>query len=357
MLHPKALVPTFLLLCAATAGWANEPAPAPQKSQALVGEVKLAPAAPDAPVIKDGPITVDTADVLAYLQRIPDDKRANFRLSYDRMADVADAVFVSRSLAERAHEAGLDKDDETRRLLRQAQDEILAQLYLTKVRAEVDKLNLDQRAREIYMLDPKKYVHPEYVRLQYILVSYVGRTREAARERAQEVVAKARKGEDFLQLAAQYSDDPGLKQNGGEIGLIESKVMDPDSRAAVDKLQKGQVSDPVQAEHGIRIFRLVERDAARQLTFDEAKGDIIEAERERLRKEKTDEILRQIRSSPTVVTNVANLESLVIPIDEKTTQRLKELQDKFAREKEAKEKAAREGAAKPSQEKPAQAQK
>jgi hypothetical protein len=332
---------------------AQEPAAPSAQSQARVGEVKVQPAAPDAPIITDGPLKVDVADVLAYLQRIPDDKRASFRLSYDRMADVADAVFTARVLAQRAHAEGMDSDETTQRLLRQAQDQILAEMYLTKVRAAVDKIDLDKRAEEIYRLDKQKFVHPEFVRLQYILIAMVGRTREAARQRAEEVLAKAHKGEDFLQLAAQYSDDPALTQNGGEIGLIEAKVMDPASRAAVDKLKPGEISGPVEAPHGIRIFRLKERDPARPLTFEEAKPQIVAAERERIRKERVEALMRDVRSSPTVVTNTANLESLVIPIDEKTTQKLKELHEEKAAE-QAKGKAARpaDASQKPSPEEP-----
>src|SRR5882672_11227872 len=81
--------------------------------------------ADDMPLIVDGPITVDAGDIRGYLLQFPEEKRGNLFVGRDRVASVADAVFVARSLAAKARAAGLDHDPLVARRLRQVQDNVL----------------------------------------------------------------------------------------------------------------------------------------------------------------------------------------------------------------------------------------
>src|SRR4051812_29791129 len=67
----------------------------------------------------------------------------------------------------------------------------------------------------------------EKVTAAHILVAYQGalraaetitRTKEQAKQRAEGILAKARKGEDFSKLADDNSDDPSAKLNHGSLG-------------------------------------------------------------------------------------------------------------------------------------------
>src|SRR5690242_15182787 len=73
----------------------------------------------DALVIKDGPVQVDEGDVLAFIQRVPEEQRGTFRISYDRIAAAADSIFTARSLAKKARDEGMDKDPLVRRRVEQ----------------------------------------------------------------------------------------------------------------------------------------------------------------------------------------------------------------------------------------------
>src|SRR3954467_14423516 len=81
---------------------------------------------PQAPLVVDGKVTVDAADFEGNILRIPEDKREIFRTSYDRVAAVVDNIFVARSVAQKAREAGLDNDPAVQARLRQLQDGFLA---------------------------------------------------------------------------------------------------------------------------------------------------------------------------------------------------------------------------------------
>jgi hypothetical protein len=283
----------------------------------------------DAPLIVDGGVSVDAGDVHGYLLRVPEERRGNFLTSYDRIATVADAVFIARTLAARAKAEGIDRDPIVQRRLQQAQDAVLADLYTQKIQAEVRNVKLDQRARELYRAEPEKYRTGELVDVEHILVDLKGRTREMAQARAEDVYKQAKAGKDeFLTLAGRYSDDPSKNRNGGALGLSSPTSLNPQARDAVAKLKKGEISGVVESDQGFHIFRLVDRRAPQVAKYEAVERDIIKSERERLRKQRGDALIQEIRSSPTVVTHRANVEALVVPLDPEVIKRAHELHKK-----------------------------
>src|SRR5688572_2456237 len=108
-----------------------------------------APLAPDTPVIVDGSVKVDAGDIEGFMQRIPAERRAEARSSSERIANYADALFVGRTFAHKARAAGLDKDPIVQRRLLQAQDALLADLYIQHLETSTPIPNLEPRAREL----------------------------------------------------------------------------------------------------------------------------------------------------------------------------------------------------------------
>src|SRR5688572_27545496 len=125
-----------------------------------------APLPPDTPVIVDGSVKVDAGDIEGFIQRIPTERRAEARASTERIATYADALFVARSFAAKAREAGIDKDPIVQRRLVQAQDALLADLYLQHVDKSAPIPNLEARARELYNGELARYTTSEQVYVQ-----------------------------------------------------------------------------------------------------------------------------------------------------------------------------------------------
>ncbi len=59
-------------------------------------------------------------------------------------------------------------------------------------------------------------------------------------------------------LASQYSDDPGSKDSGGDLGFVAKGQFVKEFEDAVHTMQLGQVSDPVKSQYGYHVIQLLE---------------------------------------------------------------------------------------------------
>jgi peptidyl-prolyl cis-trans isomerase SurA len=76
-----------------------------------------------------------------------------------------------------------------------------------------------------------------------------------AKQKAEAVLQKIRAGEDFAQLANQYSEGPSA-QNAGLLGTFRSGELLPGFEEAIAPLKPGEISEPVRTQIGWHIIRL-----------------------------------------------------------------------------------------------------
>lgn len=77
---------------------------------------------------------------------------------------------------------------------------------------------------------------------------------------AQEVLEKLRAGDDFAELAKEYSIDTGTKENGGDLSWFGRGQMVQEFEDAAFSLPVGEYSEPVQSQFGYHIILVEERD-------------------------------------------------------------------------------------------------
>jgi peptidyl-prolyl cis-trans isomerase D len=138
----------------------------------------------------------------------------------------------------------------------------------------------DDDVQAYYDAHADQYRHPEEVRARHILFKVTpgapAAEKAAARQQAEEVLAKAKGGADFADLAKQYSQDV-TAGNGGDLGRFGRGVMAPAFESAAFGLQPGQISDIVETPFGLHIIKLEEKVPEHTESLDAVRASIVEA--------------------------------------------------------------------------------
>ena len=158
----------------------------------------------------------------------------------------------------------------------------------------------DQEVEEYYTANPELYQSPELVKIEYVRLAVADlaenvevteediqrfyednkelygkpaqrnashilltvdedaedATVQEVREQAETLTDRARAGEDFADLAKEYSQDPGSAAQGGDLGLVEAGVMVKPFEDALFVMQEGEISDPVKTRYGYHVIKL-----------------------------------------------------------------------------------------------------
>ena len=85
------------------------------------------------------------------------------------------------------------------------------------------------------------------------------RTENQAKELINDIYERLTNGEDFKQLARQFSEDPGSKMDGGELGWSNPGDYDPIFEKTLNATEIGKISEPVQSSFGWHIIEAMDR--------------------------------------------------------------------------------------------------
>ena len=143
-----------------------------------------------------------------------------------------------KAMAEKARKAGLEKDANIQVQLKFIRAKVLADMHS----AELEK-KLKPSPEEL-----KKYYteHPEA-------------DPEKIKKRAEDTLARIKKGEDFATVAKEVSDDKSSAEKGGDMDWFGKGEMDAAFEKAAFSMQPGQTSDLVKSAFGYHIIQVQER--------------------------------------------------------------------------------------------------
>ncbi len=135
----------------------------------------------------------------------------------------------------------------------------------------------DDELKVKYQQDIQQYQVPNRVHAQHILFMTVGKPDaevEEIRKKAEDVLNQAKKGAKFDELAKKYSEDPGSKAKGGDLGWLLQGQTVPEFEKTAFSLQPGAISDLVKTQYGFHIIKVLEKENAHTRPFEEVKDSI-----------------------------------------------------------------------------------
>jgi hypothetical protein len=134
--------------------------------------------------------------------------------------------------------AGIDKERGTQLQIQLQEAKVLAQNYMKQVQ---ESLKATDKEIEEYIAK-----HPEL-------------DPKAARQKAEDILKRAKAGEDFDKLAKEFSEDPGSKEQGGDLGWFGKGMMVKPFEDAAFALSPGSISEVVESDFGYHIIKVEDK--------------------------------------------------------------------------------------------------
>ena len=152
--------------------------------------------------------------------------------------------------------------------------------YIAKVKVP------DKEVALYYEENPDEFKTPKTVEARHILFRVASDAKdedvEAARKKALDVLKLAKDGQDFAELAKQYSEGP-TKDTGGLLGAFRKEAMVKPFSDKAFSMKEGEISDPVRTQFGWHIIKVEKINEASTLP----KGKAEEQIRQKLLKERS----------------------------------------------------------------------
>ncbi len=170
-----------------------------------------------------------------------------------------------------------------------AEDGMTIESYQEQLRAEMKKMRLiDQEIKakvyvtkkeidEYYKMHRDEYNVPPEVRLQQILLIIPAESTpqevEQTRERAEQIRAAIKQGEDFNAMVKSYSQD-STAVTGGDMGVFRQGELFSALDEAAFTLMVGEVSPVIQTPKGFHIIRVLDKKDRQKMTEEEQRDEI-----------------------------------------------------------------------------------
>lgn len=179
-------------------------------------------------------------------------------------------------------QVGIASIDDYRMLVYEA---LTYNAYLEQLQGQVKPS--ESALRLIYGLSQAEFTTPETYCASHILV--------VSGDEAISLIRQLGQGADFATLAKQYSQDPGSKDNGGDLGCEPRGTYVAPFENAMIRLKAGQTSrEPVRTEFGFHIIRLNKIEPSTVRPFDEVKSSIAESVVQRALEKLLDRIAQRV---------------------------------------------------------------
>ncbi len=209
--------------------------------------------------------------------------------------DFLNNLVVKKLLLREAGKNKIEDDNDFQTQLLDIKNQLLITSLLKKKIVSNSQLS-DEEVKKYYEENKDKFKKENEINTRHILLK--------TEEEAKQIKEKIKNGEDFIELARQYSIDPNAKTTGGELGFHPKGTILPEYEEAAFKLAKvGQISGIVKTQYGYHIIRLEGVKPPAYVSFDEVKDFIKQQMVQEKQKELIDNYIEELKKSAKITIN------------------------------------------------------
>jgi peptidyl-prolyl cis-trans isomerase C len=169
---------------------------------------------------------------------------------------LADTILVAQA----AEAKGVANEPDFKRRLAFARNRLLSEVLLQQ---EAKAALTDENLRKVYQEAVASMGAEEEVHARHILFRVENPADEpaskAAEAKVKAVIERLKKGEDFVKIANELTEDPSGKDNGGDLGYFTKDQMVPEFSEVAFKLAAGALSDPIKTQFGWHVLKVEDK--------------------------------------------------------------------------------------------------
>lgn len=188
---------------------------------------------------------VVTDENVAQLLRIQNQTR-DFRMLTVSAETVRDGVEVSDAEIEAYYQDNIDQY--------RLPERVDAEYIALSLEALAETVEVSDEDLEAYYKQQASELASEERRAAHILIE----DGESASETMSEIQERLESGEDFADLAEEFSVDTLSAEQGGDLGFAERGIYDEAFEEALFSLEKGEISEPVETSFGVHLIKLLD---------------------------------------------------------------------------------------------------
>lgn len=246
---------------------------------------------------KAGDFVLREADLDRILASQPPAVQKRFQDDPQQRTSLVREILMKKAVVAKAKKEGFDRKPEIKEQLSYVFDNYISQEYLAKVVTAGVSVP-EEDLKKYYQEHEKEFQLPEQIKVRHILITSLKEAkpedREKARTRAEAILQRLNKGEDFAKLATEVSEDQVSAPKGGELAPITpGKTNSEEFEKAAFALKNGEISGIVATSYGFHIIKMDERQEKRIAPFAEAREFIHTKLKAELEQKKAREFVEQ----------------------------------------------------------------
>ena len=177
----------------------------------------------------------------------------------------------TKLLCQEALDSDLDKNPVVVLKLEEMKDRILVETLISQ-RIDMKTPVPENEIRGYYDSHPDEFIQGELVKVQHILIrtgnDATPEEQTKAMEQITEIQERLQQGESFMELAKEFSEDPGSKDKGGDLGYFGKGHMVPEFEDAAFSTAVGQVCSPVKTQYGFHLIKVNDKTEPLKISFE-----------------------------------------------------------------------------------------
>jgi parvulin-like peptidyl-prolyl isomerase len=249
-------------------------------------------------IAKVGDEEILFGDLNNLIRMMPPSYQAMFS-NVDQMNTLLERQIDNMLFAQEARRLKVDENPEVRYKLEEFTKGILTQALIEET-VNKNVTVTDKEIEAYYNQHRDEFQVPEKIKVSHILIAVPSDADENVKaekkKQAEQILFKIKAGENFAELAQQYSDDDATKKRGGVMGFFSKGSKNEELEEIAFSLKKGEVSEIVLMTKGYHIIKMLDRKEGTTRTLEESQKKINNKLTQKKKNEAIQDLLKDLKA-------------------------------------------------------------